>query len=59
MQKKNRKKLTLNRNSIRQLDGAQLSRAAGGAYTDAADCVETVPLSFCLCPTKNVCSLGC
>jgi hypothetical protein len=58
--KKNKllKKLGLNAQTIANLSADALGSAAGGDYTDHAGCVDTVPRSFCICPTKAVCSLG-
>jgi hypothetical protein len=58
MNRKNRSKLVLNKESVRHLTPNDLGQANGGDYTDAAGCVYTVPQSFCVCASKNPCSLG-
>lgn len=58
MNRKNQKKLVLNKESVRHLTTNDLDKINGGDYTDAAGCVYTVPHSFCVCPSKNMCSLG-
>jgi hypothetical protein len=53
------KKLRLRADTLAVLASAELERVGGGAYTDVAGCVETVPASFCFCPTKHVCTINC
>ena len=63
MNKKIGKKLALSKESVRQLTVNELGEAQGGytqtCYTRLEGCVETSPYSYCLCPTKNICTLGC
>lgn len=59
MNKKTSKKLALSKESVRQLTASDLGKAQGGYYTEADGCVETVPRSFCVCPTKNMCTINC
>jgi len=53
------KRLQLRADTLALLSTGELTKAAGAAYTDAVGCVETVPRSFCVCATKNVCSINC
>ena len=59
MKKVAMKRLRVSADTLAVLSSAQLEQAAGGAYTDALNCVETRPLSFCVCATKHVCSINC
>jgi|GEM_PF-5792838 len=53
------KKLQLRKSTLALLSGGDLAKAAGAAFTDGEDCVDTVPRSFCVCPTKHVCTINC
>jgi len=53
------KKLQLRKHTLALLSGAELAKAAGAGFTDADGCVDTVPQSFCVCPTKHVCTINC
>lgn len=53
------KKLGLKKDTLAILSANELACVDGAAYTDAVGCVETVPRSFCVCPTKNICTINC
>jgi hypothetical protein len=59
MKKVAMKKLRLTADTLAILSSTQLEEAVGGAYTDALGCVETQPMSFCICPTKYICTINC
>lgn len=59
MKKVAMKKLRLSADTLAVLSSAELEQVVGGAYTDAATCVETRPMSFCICPTKHICTINC
>ena len=59
MQKKFKRKLVLNKANVRRLDAGELGQIQGAYYTESPGCVFSVPRSFCVCPTKHICSINC
>lgn len=53
------KRLNLKKDTLAILSDSELACVDGAAYTDAIGCVETVPNSFCVCPTKHICTINC
>jgi hypothetical protein len=53
------KKLQLRKDTLALLSAGDLTKAAGAGFTDDEGCVDTVPRSFCICPTKHVCTINC
>jgi hypothetical protein len=48
------KRLTVNKQTLRSLAKEELPRIAGAT----GECYDTVPHSFCLCPSQAMCSKG-
>jgi hypothetical protein len=59
MKKTAMKKLKLAADTVAILSSKELEHVVGGEYTELVGCVYTSPQSFCICPSKYICSINC